>query len=325
MWISAAKGALSGLRGGSTLRSGIRVFFYHGLVERRIDPILDRNFTLISDFHDHIRLLRRFGILSLQDLAEELACRRQPKAAAVLTFDDGYANNMVAAEILAAARIPWSVFVATGTIGGSCTTWSEEVSLLILRGNAAEVSAIEQVWPLVGRAEREFAFRAILRAMKSQTAGMRRQTLDHIRAQFPSDETRQLLHTFSSLEMLSWNELRQLKTAGVDICSHGVHHEIHHQYQPAEIRNEELRTSKAALESRLGGSCDFFAFPNGDFNSSSAAEVAAAGFRLGFTSEHDTIRTGANPFLLPRFDPNYYRSMERFTRNFFWQDTSLNR
>src|SRR5215813_8165293 len=121
MWISAAKGALSGLRGGSTLRSGIRVFFYHGLVERRIDPILDRNFTLISDFHDHIRLLRRFGTLSLQDLAEELACRRQPKAAAVLTFDDGYANNMVAAEILAAARIPWSVFVATGTIGGSCT------------------------------------------------------------------------------------------------------------------------------------------------------------------------------------------------------------
>jgi len=35
---------------------------------------------------------------------------------------------------------------------------------------------------------------------------------------------------------------------------------------------------------------------------------------------HDTIMNGANAFLLPRFDPNNYGTMESFARNFFWRE-----
>jgi peptidoglycan/xylan/chitin deacetylase (PgdA/CDA1 family) len=295
-------------------------------VERRADPVLDRNFTVISDFQDHIRLLQLFGILSLHDLAEELSSPKQrPRTAAVLTFDDGYANNVIAAEILSAAGIPWSIFVTSGVVGRGSTTWPEELSLLLLCGEARQVRAFEKTWPLVRREEREIAFRNILVAMKSLPAVSRRETLGNIREQFHAKETERLLQNHSSLKMLSWEELQQLSSSGVEVCSHGVHHEIHHQDQPAEIRNEELRASKAELETRLGRPCDFFAFPNGDFNSNSAAEVEAAGFRLGFTTKHDTITRGANSFLLPRFDPNNYVSPEYFTRNFFWQDGGLSR
>ena len=309
------------MRNGGTLRRGVRVFFYHGLVERRVDRILERNFTLVSTFRDHLRLLRRFGILSLGELAEELRNgKRERGTATVLTFDDGYANNQIAAEMLSDAGIPWSIFVASGAIGRGGTTWPEELSLLVLHGDATEIEALEKSWPLADEKEREVAFRAILVALKKLPAAQRRRILSDIREQFPAAETQRLLERFPSLKMLSWEALLELSTARVDVCSHGVLHEIHHREQPAEIREEELRASKAELEARLGRRCDYFAFPNGDFDGNSAAEVEAAGFKLGFTTVHDTIRAGANPFLLPRFDPNNYGSLESFARNFFWQD-----
>ena len=320
LWASAASGYLTGLRTGAARRQGIRVFYYHGLVGRRADSVLDRNFSLISDFQEHIRLLRRFRILSLAELSDELSNKRQFKTATVLTFDDGYANNLVAAEILNAARIPWSLFIATGAIGPQAVTWPEELSLLILHGRAKGVEALEKIWPLTNREERQATFHGILIRMKTMAATQRRETLTQIRRQFPAGESQRLLNEFPSLRMLTWDEVRQLASTDTEICSHGVHHEIHHNQQPAAVRREELQDSKTEIEKRLGKSCDFFAFPNGDFRASSAQEVSDAGFKLAFTTQQKTIMTGANPFLLPRFDPNYFVSFQSFTRNFFWEN-----
>jgi peptidoglycan/xylan/chitin deacetylase (PgdA/CDA1 family) len=320
LWASAASGYLAGLRKGDARRQGIRVFYYHGLVKRRVDPVLDRNFSLISDFQEHIRLLRKFRIISLAELADELSNKRQFKTATVLTFDDGYANNLVAAEILNVARIPWSLFIATGAIGSQGTTWPEELSLLILHGQVRGVEALEKIWPLTNREERLETFRAILIRMKTMAATQRRETLTQIREQFPAGESQRLLNEFPSLRMLTWDEVGQLAGAETEICSHGVYHEIHHDQQPATVRRGELQDSKTEIEKRLGQSCDFFAFPNGDFRSSSAQEVSDAGFKLAFTTQQKTIMPGANPFLLPRFDPNYFVSFQSFTRNFFWEN-----
>lgn len=320
LWASAASAYLTGLQKGDARRHGIRVFYYHGLVERRADPVLDRNFSLISDFQEHIRLLRKFRIVSLAELADELSNKRQFKTATVLTFDDGYANNLVAAEILSAARIPWSLFIATGAIGPQGVTWPEELSLLILHGDAKEVEALEKIWPMTDRKERQATFRGILGLMKTMAATQRRDTLTQIRRQFPAGESQRLLNEFPSLRMLTWQQVRQLADAGTDICSHGVYHEIHHERQSAAVRREELRNSKTEVEKHLGRSCKYFAFPNGDFTASSAQEVSDAGYKLAFTTQQKTIVLGTNPFLLPRFDPNYFVSFQSFTRNFFWEN-----
>lgn len=55
--------------------------------------------------------------------------------------------------------------------------------------------------------------------------------MDQIRQQFPPEETRRLLGAFPSFQMMTWDEVSQIATAGVDIGSHGVHHEIHHASQ----------------------------------------------------------------------------------------------
>jgi peptidoglycan/xylan/chitin deacetylase (PgdA/CDA1 family) len=241
---------------------------------------------------------------------------KRSKPAVVITFDDGYANNLLAAEVLQAARLPWSVFVSTGAVGPDNAIWTVELSLLLLHGNAARLEVLEQDWQLRTRQDREAAFQAIRYALKSVPAEPRRQTMAQIRQQFPGEETQRLLLEFPSLQMLTWEEIRQLAAAGVDIGSHGVDHEIHHQEQPESVRRHELLDSKEELEKRLGQACRYFAFPNGDFNPASADEVRAAGYDLAFTTRPGTVTPGVTLFLLPRLEPA--ASLRKLAADFFW-------
>jgi peptidoglycan/xylan/chitin deacetylase (PgdA/CDA1 family) len=298
----------SGLGPQRARRTGIQVFCYHGVVEPRQDLRLERNLTLVSDFQAQIDILSRSKVLSLGELKDELqAPAKRRKSAVVITFDDGYANNLLAAEMLAAARLPWAVFVSTGALGRGNSLWTVELSLLLLHGRAEPVEALGQAWPLTSRQAREDAFQAIRYPLKAMPADRRREAMVNIRQQFPLDETQRLLHEFPSLQMLTWEEVGQLAGAGGTIGSHGVHHEIHHANQPEAVRRRELTESKTELEQRLGRPCRHFAFPNGDFNQDSAAEVQAAAYDLAFTLEPRTILPGENPYLLPRLAPNLPR------------------
>ena len=316
-WISTKLGYLSGLRNNGGERKGVRVFCYHGVIERKSDT-LERNLQLLSDFRAHVRFLRRFRVLSLPELVAELSTNtREKKPAAVITFDDGFANNLLAAEILAANRLPWTIFVATGAVGRENSIWTVELSLLLLQGEAERIEVLDKSWPLHSREEREDAFQSIRHPLKAMPADLRRQTMDCIRQQFRGGESRRLLEKFPALQMLSWEEVRQLAGADVEIGSHGVNHEIHSQVQPEAIRRFELVQSKIELERQLDRSCAFFAFPNGDSTQDSADEVQAAGYRLAFTTQTGTIQPGTNPYLLPRLVP--YGPLRTFARSFFWE------
>jgi peptidoglycan/xylan/chitin deacetylase (PgdA/CDA1 family) len=294
---------------------GIRVFYYHGVVERKKDPVLERNFVTIDEFRSHLRFLRQFRVLRLAELADQLSNKRASfLAGAIITFDDGYANNLVAAEVADAERLPWSLFVSTGGIGGGRTLWPEELALLLLHGEAATIEACGRIWKLTNREERICAFRLIQPAMKQLPSRDRRDLMHIIRSQFPTTEIDRLLSEFPSMRMLSWEQTDTLASGGVEIASHGVHHEIHHMNQDSGTRDYELIVSKADLSARLSRPCDFFAFPNGDFITSSAEEVAQAGYTLGFTTQTEVVTSRSRAFLLPRLYP--FGPIEQFTREF---------
>ena len=283
---------------------GVRVCLYHGVVERKNDPVLERSLDLLSDFRSHVRALRRCRVITLPELAEELVHPPDdPRPAVVLTFDDGYANNLLAREILDEAKLPMTVFVSTGGIGDTKLTWPLELRLLMLHGQATAIDAMGRSWALASRRDRFTAFKGIIDPLKVSGAGQRRQVVDEIRQQFPAGETERLLERFPSLRMLTWEEIRDMAGPMCEIGSHGVEHELHHAAQPKEIRMCELQESKWEIEQRLGLPCRFFAFPNGAFNSMSDLEVKEAGYDLAFTTEPGEVTPSINPRLLPRSYP----------------------
>jgi peptidoglycan/xylan/chitin deacetylase (PgdA/CDA1 family) len=284
--------------------AGIGLMVYHGVVHRKGDLRLERNFHSLSEFRLHMQFLRRHSIVPLSEVMAKVARGRGfPRWATVITFDDGYANNVLAADILAEARLPWTVFVSTGAIGLKGIIWTVELSLLLLHGRANKLDSLGQTWPLATREERESAFQAIRFPMKVMPTKLRQETMNEIRGQFPVSETQRLLEQFPAFRMLTWKEIRQLSETGVEIGSHGVDHEIHHQAQTPELRRRELVESKKEIERQIGKPCRFFAFPNGDSCELSAREVEEAGYEMAFTTKQEFVHVDSNRFLLPRISP----------------------
>src|SRR5438552_5122482 len=94
-------------------------------------------------------LRRRFNVISLADLVRWRAGQaRLPRFPALITFDDGYRDNLEAAlPILRAKRLPAALFVATDCIEGKPFYWD-------LAAYCFHRTALTQAeLPIIGRAE----------------------------------------------------------------------------------------------------------------------------------------------------------------------------
>ena len=302
-WIKNAAEYFSGLRSPREELQGVRVLAFHGVLEKKTDMTLERNLHLLSNFKDQIRILRQYQVISLSEL-HELINQRKPinSKMVVITFDDGYANNLLAGEILQTEKLPWSLFLTAGEVGENRCIWPVELSLLLLHGEASKVEWNEKKWSLRKRSEREIAFKEIRYSLKALPAVERQEALSAIRMQFPEDETNRLLKKFPSLAMLSWKQVDQLASSGVEMGSHGWTHELHHPAQSRQARIYELKESRAEIARRLSRPCRFFAYPNGDFMDNSAQEVREEGYDFGFTTRSGTVTTDSNQWLLPRLE-----------------------
>lgn len=84
------------------------------------------------------------------------------------------------------------------------------------------------------------------------------------------------------LPMLTWEELRQLANAGIDIGSHTLSHPFLTEL-PAERAWEEIHQAKQELERHLGRETLAFSYPNSRHNANLREMVKRAGYRLAFS------------------------------------------
>src|SRR5262245_16613215 len=115
------------------------ILMYHRVVDLPSDPPL---LTVTpSHFEEHMDVLRRQGCcIGLSELATRLRTGLLPRRASVVTFDDGYADNLLHAKpLLERYSIPATVFVATGLLGADREYWWDEIErLLLLPGRVPE-------------------------------------------------------------------------------------------------------------------------------------------------------------------------------------------
>jgi peptidoglycan/xylan/chitin deacetylase (PgdA/CDA1 family) len=110
--------------------------------------------------------------------------------------------------------------------------------------------------------------------------------------------------TLSEIEPLSWQQVREFVTAGMEIGAHTFSHPNLAELAPERLPSE-IAAPKAEIEDKLGRVVESFAYPFGQphlhVNRPAIAAAAAAGFLTAVTASGRGVRPDDSLFGLPRF------------------------
>jgi len=291
-------------------RHRLIILTYHSVLPSTsgIDSGEARNVVAESMFAWQMRYLaKHYRCLRLEDAVRLLASERPlPPNAVVVTFDDGFRNNLrYALPILQRYALPATVFVTTGHIGrGMQLLWTERVGRLLRsaampQSVAVSVDAQALTLSFATSAERDAESRRLLKWLKSMPSGTRDKAIGELERQLQIVRERASAGEPDAERymFMTWDEVRELARGGVTIGSHTVDHPIMSSLD-ADRRQFEVVESKRRIENELWGPCTLFSYPNGtaeDFDECDKANLGQAGYlaavsQIAGTNDRDTDR-----------------------------------
>ena len=269
--------------------SRLTILTYHRVADP-FDPSFRGLATNISAtpaaFEAQLDLLRQwFNVVSLDTLLDWLRGDGDlPPRAALITFDDGYRDNLTAAlPALKARGLPAVIFVTTGQIGGTRPFWWDHAAYCI-----AKTECTEAELPLIGR--QGFggwdARVALTQAWCSAASRIPAERVGPVIEQLAERLDVQVdAGTFAGV-YLDWDEVRRMATNGFDLGAHTVNHPALAQVSDARAR-EEATASKTRLEAETGRPIRAFAYPHGSsdhFGEQHERILAEEGYLTAFST-----------------------------------------
>jgi peptidoglycan/xylan/chitin deacetylase (PgdA/CDA1 family) len=270
-------------------RSRTLILTYHGVARDTVESYVTRQSVESATFDAQLAWLsRHYRFLRLADLVCSLEERATPpERGVVITFDDGLRNVLRSAlPTLRKHGAPSTVFVCSDCVGHG-PLWTDEVALLIFGAPVeALVSPLGDArrYSLRGVAARERASKTITGAMKRLDPLARAAALRRLREVCRPDGGAVGIVP-ECHELLTWDDVRALADAGVEIGSHGCSHTALSALSQDDARDEIVR-SKQTIERELKQPCTLFSYPNGtrhDFGPEHQRMVIEAGYRAAVT------------------------------------------
>ena len=301
------------------------ILMYHRVAELDSDP-----WSLAvrpKHFDEHMDIIQKHGYpMSLTKFAENLNDNHPLQRAIVVTFDDGYKDNLNNAKpILEKYNIPATVFVTTGCIEQQRDFWWDELDRLLLQPRSLpdllqlNIRGKRYQWKTVGSEHyssgtlRPTAFQSI----KSKIEELLNRRLNLYRkiykilqllSPFEREQVLKELKIWVNTESTNWkNQLpltkNDLITLGKEgLIEIGAHTESHPHLSkiPLNKQRDEILKSKAYLENILGHNVNSFAYPHGSYIKDTVSLVKEAGFSCACSSIFGKVKRRNNLYLLPR-------------------------
>lgn len=100
---------------------------------------------------------------------------------------------------------------------------------------------------------------------------------------------------------LAWDEIRQMRSRGIEIGSHTLGHlALNELDMPEKVR--QVTVSKAILEKELGGQIGVLAYPYGLFDATLFDILRSAGYKGACAGVNGLNKPGDNPYSLKRIN-----------------------
>jgi peptidoglycan/xylan/chitin deacetylase (PgdA/CDA1 family) len=264
-------------------RHALTVLMLHRVLTPELIPAYcaDREYTISTALLERLVdiLKDHYNVVSLGDVLQSHE-RRKPLPAypLLVTFDDGWADNVTfASDLLAKAGVPWALFAATDAIASGARWWQESL-LAILRSDHRLFDELKQA--ALGVSKRADAdlpsdhSLAILMLYGALPPAQR----DALIALGASRVTR----ACGPRDMADWDMLANLQSAGTRIGGHGA---SHLPLTMIEDPADDLRRSQREMRLHLGdAACSTMSFPHGLYNAEIVRQALNTGVRLMFTS-----------------------------------------
>lgn len=261
-----------------------------------------------AQFRRQMETLARYGTpIGVDELLRALDGGPLPKNPVMVTFDDGYRScHDVALPILQQVGVPATFFISTSFITERRLYWWERIALLLTsarkdRGTIHYPHRVE-IDP------RQKGTRKRLNAIVKNEQGLDLERyLGEIATALGVEWSAEIEARHADDTIMTWDQVRALAAAGMDIESHTRRHRVL-QTLPPEALEDELLGSRQELEAQLGRPVRVLAYPVGRRIAHVPhirRAIAAAGYRVGMSNA-----TGVNrlwpPMLrhvMPAIDP----------------------
>jgi peptidoglycan/xylan/chitin deacetylase (PgdA/CDA1 family) len=235
----------------------------------------------------------------------------------VVTFDDGYHDFLKYAwPILQQNNLPVTMFLPTALIGTSHRFWWDQLYHACMKMEHAVTTAgfgapAQLAQELAAEMLGEIA--SILQRIAETPAAGRPPLIYRLVAfiqDWPETRIGALLQNLGvAVEnerqhekenaLMSWEEIRSLRQAGVDFGSHTRHHYNLAAIATTKMR-EEVTVSRRELEAKLQEEVDSISFPGGHHSEEVLAAVAAAGYSHAYSTRGGLNRPGEETYRLRR-------------------------
>lgn len=238
------------------------------------------------------KLARAFDIVSIDDAMLELSgdSSINPRPTAVISFDDGYDGvYRHAFDLLARKGVPFTLFTVTDPIGTGELLVHDRLFMMITRWMDAYSDPVHRLERLFPEQNVYGTRRAPLKSLSPSVMSVTRAILTSYSQETTLKAIRLMEVDLGSpsevpegMKLLTWEMIREMHAAGVTIGSHSRSHAFLTNEGMARVV-DEVKGSKDALEAKLSSPVDYFAYPNGDYNSDIKKIVMQSGYKQAFS------------------------------------------
>ncbi len=280
--------------------SRLSILIFHR-VHSQPDPLFPGE-PDIQRFNTIIGWINRwFNVIPLDTAVRQLPAANLPARAVCITFDDGYADNVVnALPVLQHHKVPATFFVSTAFLDGG-RMWNDSVieAFRHCRHRVFDGRLFGMgIFALETLEQRRHAMEAVLAHTKYMAPTQRQDTVAQLvewaATPLPDDL------------MMRSEQVLALRNANMQIGAHTVSHPILANISNAQAR-WEIASSKSALQTLLGQPVTLFAYPNGkpttDYGERHVNMVRNAGFEAAVSTIPGAAVVGTDVLQLPRFTP----------------------
>jgi len=256
-------------------------------------------------------LAPRYRFVSLDEAVAIVARKAPSRRAMVLTFDDGYRNNIThAIPVLQRYRMPATIFLPTGNIDSQMPFWYDRVDYALQHSKIQRLEyQLDSSTGVLKGKDRERLKRSF-EELREKAKGMGCTEEEMIRRLEPlTEELERRAQSKLSDKMgddpwaglLTWPEARAAQSSSVRFGSHTVDHVALGTASRLAVC-EQLARSKETLERELGTACGHVAYPYGSFSPLVAEVTRSCGYSAGVTTEEGTNPPGTDPIALRRLN-----------------------